>query len=122
MLPLRFSRARAARVPRPVKAVMTMLADVGLQEQEWRRPAGELSVGQQQRVAAVRALLGTPELVIADEPTSALDEASREQFMALLLAAVRASNAALLFVSHDPRLGESFDRQVDLLALTGRAA
>jgi putative ABC transport system ATP-binding protein len=97
-----------------------MLERVGLQEQDWRRPAGELSVGQQQRVAAVRALVGAPALVIADEPTSALDEASREQFMALLLNAVRASNAALLFVSHDPRLGTAFDRQVDLLDLTGR--
>lgn len=122
LLPLRFSRARAARVAQPVQTVVEMLSGVGLREQDWQRPAGELSVGQQQRVAAVRALVGSPALVVADEPTSALDEASREQFMALLLEAVRASGAALLFVSHDPRLGVAFDRQVDLGALTGPAA
>lgn len=120
LLPLRFSDERAARVEKPTETVAAMLASVGLQEADWRRPAGELSVGQQQRVAAVRALVGAPALVIADEPTSALDEASRAQFMALLLGAVRVSNAALLFVSHDPRLGEAFDRQVELLELTGR--
>ncbi|MBM4299335.1 MAG: ATP-binding cassette domain-containing protein, partial [Deltaproteobacteria bacterium] len=44
----------------------------------------DLSVGQQQRVAAARALLGAPELIIADEPTSSLDEDHRESFLELL--------------------------------------
>lgn len=122
LLPLRFSRARAARVQEPVATVVEMLSAVGLQEADWRRPAGELSVGQQQRVAAVRALIGAPALVVADEPTSALDESARAQFMTLLLQAVRASGAALLFVSHDPRLGAAFDRQVALAELTGGVA
>ena len=55
---------------------------MGLDAALWRRDAVQLSVGQQQRVAAARALIGHPELVIADEPTSALDEDRREAFLA----------------------------------------
>ena len=71
-------------------------------------------MGQQQRVAAARALLGRPELVIADEPTSALDEARRDAFMDLLITACRAADSALLFVSHDARLAPHFDRVAEL--------
>jgi putative ABC transport system ATP-binding protein len=78
------------------------------------RPAAELSVGQQQRVAAARALIGAPELVIADEPTSALDADTRDGFLALLFDECRRANAALLFVSHDRALEARFDRSVDL--------
>ncbi|MFN0186672.1 MAG: ABC transporter ATP-binding protein [Aquabacterium sp.] len=88
----------------------------------WTRPAAELSVGQQQRVAAARALIGRPALVIADEPTSALDEALREDFMALLLGSCRDAGSALLFVSHDARLAAHFTRQADLSALNRAGA
>ena len=74
-------------------------------------------MGQQQRVAAARALIGKPELVIADEPTSALDEAMRDNFMALLMQSCRDAGSALLFVSHDGRLAHGFDRVVDLAQL-----
>jgi putative ABC transport system ATP-binding protein len=66
-------------------------------------------VGQQQRVAAARALIGQPELVIADEPTSALDERRRDAFMRLLLAQCQHAGSALLFVSHDRSLQGLFD-------------
>ncbi len=56
-----------------------------------QRPVTELSVGQQQRVAAARALIGAPELVIADEPTSALDADRRMAFIDLLFAECRGS-------------------------------
>ncbi len=81
------------------------------------RKVTELSVGQQQRVAAARALIGAPELIIADEPTSALDSDARENFVQLLFNEVRASSATLLFVSHDPALAGLFDRTVGLRAL-----
>lgn len=84
-----------------------------------QRPAHRLSVGQRQRVAAARALLGNPPLIIADEPTSALDEGNQQRFMELLQEARRDSGAALLFVTHDPRLVEDFDR---LITLDGGAA
>ncbi|KLJ00767.1 ATP-binding cassette domain-containing protein [Luteimonas sp. FCS-9] len=77
-------------------------------------PASALSVGQQQRVAAARALIGRPALVVADEPTSALDDDSAAAFMALLMAEVRRSGATLLLASHDRRLARHFDREIDL--------
>jgi len=78
------------------------------------KPVTELSVGQQQRVAVARALIGRPPLIIADEPTSALDTDTRQAFVELLFAEVEASNCSLLFVSHDPSLAVAFDRQLDL--------
>jgi putative ABC transport system ATP-binding protein len=68
-----------------------------------------LSVGQQQRVAAARALIGNPSLVIADEPTSALDEQNQDDFLSLLIEQVRATQATLIMVSHDSRLTGRFD-------------
>ncbi len=81
----------------------------------------ELSVGQQQRVAAARALIGAPPLVIADEPTSALDTAHRERFLELLLGQCKEAGAALLFVSHDQSLAPIFHKQLSLPELN-RAA
>ncbi len=81
------------------------------------RPAAELSVGQQQRVAAARALIGAPDLVIADEPTSALDADTRDDFLNLLFDECRRAGAALLFVSHDRGLESRFDRSVDLIEI-----
>ena len=77
----------------------------------------ELSIGQQQRVAAARALIGQPELVIADEPTSALDFDAREAFLQLLFAECHAAGASLLFVSHDQSLAPLFDRNLSLAEL-----
>ena len=77
-------------------------------------PIGELSVGQQQRVAAARALIGAPEIIIADEPTSALDTDRREQFLKLLFASCRRASATLVFVSHDHTLMPLFSRTVSL--------
>jgi putative ABC transport system ATP-binding protein len=74
----------------------------------------DLSVGQQQRVAAARALLGAPELIIADEPTSALDEDQRENFLKLLFTHCGAIGSTLLFVSHDRRMMPLFDRAISL--------
>ncbi len=73
-----------------------------------------LSVGQQQRVAAARSLIGTPELVIADEPTSSLDYDHREQFIELLFESCKAAGSTLIFVSHDRSLMPLFDRCVSL--------
>lgn len=80
----------------------------------WGRRADALSIGQQQRVAAARALIGQPELVIADEPTSALDTDAREAFLRLLFEECKAAGAGLLFVSHDQSLAPLFDRAVSL--------
>lgn len=73
-----------------------------------------LSVGQQQRVAAARSLIGTPELVIADEPTSSLDYDHRERFIELLFQECRQVGSTLVFVSHDRTLMPLFDRSISL--------
>ena len=95
-----------------------LLAALGLHDpQLLSRPVTALSIGQQQRVAAARALLGRPRLVIADEPTSSLDHDARGAFLDLLLGEVAAADATLLFVSHDLSLAARFDRSVALAAI-----
>ena len=121
-LPCRFSTRRAARAGDVGRAAHELLDRVGLGPGDRDRRADELSVGQQQRVAAARALIGRPELVIADEPTSSLDEALRDAFMVLLLEQCAEAGAALLFVSHDSRLAARFARCVDLPAINAAAA
>lgn len=120
-LPCRFSALRAQRATAQHgqidAAAEQLLASVELPRDRWHAGAGELSVGQQQRVAAARALIGQPELVIADEPTSALDAALRDGFMDMLLAACRQAGSTLVFVSHDERLAERFDTRLSLPAL-----
>ena len=69
----------------------------------------ELSVGQQQRVAIVRAMINKPQLIIADEPTSALDEESRLEFVETLLSTQKSTSATVIFVSHDRSLARYFD-------------
>ena len=68
-------------------------------------------------MAAARALIGAPEVVIADEPTSALDAVLRDGFMDVLLGECRAAGSTLVFVSHDERLATHFDRRLSLPAI-----
>lgn len=114
LLPCTFSARRAARAGDARATAAQLLTHLDLAPELWHRPAAELSVGQQQRVAAARALIGQPEIVLADEPTSALDAPRQQRFIDLLLAETRAAGAALLFVSHDERLAAHFDRRVAL--------
>jgi putative ABC transport system ATP-binding protein len=121
LLGLRFSRARRRRVAEPRAEARRLLAALELPEALLHRPVTELSVGQQQRVAAVRALAGAPGLVIADEPTSALDTTVRQRFLELLFRECEHAGTTLVFVSHDPTLSGLFHRVVDLADLN-RAA
>jgi putative ABC transport system ATP-binding protein len=116
-LPCGFSRRRRARAQRDANSVqqeaVRLLQHLDMGEPDvLRRPVTELSVGQQQRVAAARALIGAPELVIADEPTSALDADRRMAFLDLLFRECARERSALIFVSHDPALAARFDRAV----------
>lgn len=118
VLPCQFSASRRQRAVARSGSVQhdgqSLLARLGLAEAWWRRPAAALSVGQQQRVAAARSLIGVPEIVIADEPTSALDAPLRDEFMAVLLEECRRGASTLIFVSHDDRLATHFDRRLML--------
>ncbi len=119
ILPCRFSqrrRANAERLHGSVTAAAESLLQQLFTDQELDRstPVAKLSVGQQQRVAAARALIGDPDIVIADEPTSSLDFETRERFVELLFERIGETNATLVFVSHDPTLGARFRRQVTI--------
>lgn len=117
LLPLQFAPARRARAARrgSDSEARRLLRALALDEHlhDGRR-ASALSVGQQQRVAAARALIGTPEIVIADEPTSALDRDSQLAFLDLLFAETTDTGASVLMVSHDASLASRFDRVVAL--------
>lgn len=108
-LPLRFSKKRNARVNHAKEEARRLLLHLGMEVFTERRVI-DLSVGQQQRVAAARALIGGPEIVLADEPTSALDEENSRAFVDLLFEECENSDSTLIFVSHDAGLAKRFDR------------
>jgi putative ABC transport system ATP-binding protein len=128
LLPLSFARARRERAAAKGSAeaeAMRLLSSLGLDAAELEgHSAANLSVGQQQRVAAARALIGGPELIVADEPTSALDRDRQLAFLDLLFAEVAAAGASLLMVSHEEELGPLFDRvlRLDEIAVGERRA
>ncbi|MBN0988501.1 ABC transporter ATP-binding protein [Amphritea sp. RP18W] len=119
MLPCRFSVARNARATERYgsleNAATQLLEHLGIpRDSLHRRGVTRLSIGQQQRVAAARALIGSPELVIADEPTSALDSDSRNAFLELLIRECDLSESTLVFVSHDSSLETHFSQVISL--------
>jgi len=122
LLPLSFApsrRARAIAAGGPEVEAKRLLSALGLPTDIGRRSAANLSVGQQQRVAAARALIGSPEIVVADEPTSALDEDRQQDFLDLLFDQIDATNATLIMVSHDRRLSRYFNRTLQLKDIVG---
>lgn len=126
LLPCRFSRLRReralARSGTLEEEARRILEHLGLDPEELAsRGAARLSMGQQQRVAAARSIIGAPELVIADEPTSSLDAEVRRSFLDLLFREVEAAGSTLLFVSHDAGLEAAFGRTI-ALADVNRAA
>ena len=114
-LPCRFSTLRRQKAGNPEATAKQLLEALGL-AQYIDRPikTAELSIGQQQRVAAARALIGQPEILLADEPTSALDSDTRDQFLSLLSEQCAKHQMTLVFVSHDVSLSHHFDRVIDL--------
>ena len=89
-----------------------LLSRVGLGDRIDHRP-GELSGGEQQRVAVARALVNDPDLLVADEPTGELDSATGRVVLDLL--GEVAADRAVVVASHDPAVGERADRHLALL-------
>jgi putative ABC transport system ATP-binding protein len=114
-LPCLISHHRAKRIVEKSleQEVRRLATDLGI-EPTLHKAVTQLSMGQQQRVAVARALIGQPEIIIADEPTSALDSDRRERFIALLMDQVKACHSTLIFVSHDLSLKSVFDRSISL--------
>jgi putative ABC transport system ATP-binding protein len=94
-------------------AARAALAEVGLSHREAHFP-GQLSGGEQQRVAMARALAPNPALILADEPTGNLDLATGAQVMDLLFALKERTGATLLLITHDRSLAKRCDRIVSL--------
>lgn len=114
-LPCRLSKTRLARTaPSPEKSGEHLLSQLAIPESHWHQPVQALSIGQQQRVAAARALIGAPELILADEPTSALDTDNRDRFLDLLLGLAAERQSSVVFVSHDRGLAGHFHHQLNL--------
>ena len=125
VLPLSFSAGRRERAEAEggaKAAAARLLQSLGIEPSLHGASAANLSVGQQQRVAAARALIGSPELVVADEPTSSLDRNRQQAFLDLLFADLAAANATLIMVSHDESLAARFTRVAALtdIARTSR--
>ncbi len=118
LLPLSFSKSRRAAVEAkssPAAEAARLLNRLGLStDQISKHRASSLSVGQQQRVAAARALIGGPELIVADEPTSSLDRTRQNEFLQLLFDDAAKAGSTLIMVSHDETLAPSFTRVVNL--------
>jgi len=118
VLPLSFAPQRRKRVAEsggPEREALRLLSRLGLPEELARgRSVANLSVGQQQRVAAARALIGAPELIVADEPTSALDRDRQAAFLDLLFEQARDAGSTLIMVSHEEAFAQRFDRVLRL--------
>ena len=126
LLPCQFSRSRAKNAEEydgSQKNCATRLLEGFFPNNrpDFDQPVNKLSVGQQQRVASARALIGSPTLIIADEPTSALDHDNRSRFMSLLIQEAQRQGSTLLFVSHDPTLSDQFPKVYNMsdINLTG---
>ncbi len=120
LLPLHFAPARRNRIAAersPRAEAARLLSRLGLPDDIGGRPATRLSIGEQQRVAAARALIGRPALILADEPLSALDIDHQAAFLELLLQEVAEAGTTLLMVGHDLRIAPHFDRTVRLADL-----
>ena len=125
LLPLQFSSARRERASAngtPEDEAQRLLQRLGLSPDQHARGVTRLSIGQQQRVAVARAIIGSPRLIIADEPTSALDADNRDEFLKLLFEEVTRVNAGLILVSHDQSLASGFDRRMDISDIASTAA
>ncbi|HCK52616.1 MAG TPA: ABC transporter ATP-binding protein, partial [Planctomycetaceae bacterium] len=104
LLGMSFSRGRVDR-----DRALQLLDSVGLSHRLEHRP-GQLSVGEQQRVAVARALANRPSLLLADEPTANVDLSNQQTILDLIRSACTADNVSLLLVTHSISVAEQFDR------------
>ena len=114
LLPLYFSKVRSSNVSNKKEKVIELFKQLRLPDDIAQFRASSLSMGQQQRVAVARALIGNPSLIIADEPTSSLDADAQKIFLNLMFEQISENNSTLLMVSHDKSLSNQFDRLIDI--------
>tara|TARA_A100001015_G_scaffold103360_1_gene114714 strand:+ start:1157 stop:1813 length:657 start_codon:yes stop_codon:yes gene_type:complete len=112
VLGLEFSIARRTKVGDVAHAARSLGSQLGLTPNTLSQKPDQLSVGQQQRVAVIRAMLGNPELILADEPTSALDPIAAKKFISEMNSSAEDSVQAIIVVSHNPEIIPWFDRVI----------
>ena len=97
--------------------INTMCDELKLEFTLLNKKVSDLSVGQQQRIAIIRALVNRPKILLVDEPTSALDANARDGFMRMLIAMCKEQGTTLVFVSHDPALTQYFQTHIDISSI-----
>ena len=95
------------------KRATELLTELGLGERLTHKP-NELSGGEKQRVAAARALMMSPDVILADEPSGSLDEENKRELHKLLKQMQKQYNQTIIIVTHDKELAEISDRVVEM--------
>ncbi|MEW6609081.1 MAG: ABC transporter ATP-binding protein [bacterium] len=111
MLPGLIARRQQGKIK---KEAELLLEEVGLGERKNHKP-GQLSCGEAQRVAIVRALINNPQLILADEPTGNLDWHTAQEVYSLLEKLIREKNHTLIMVTHNDELAKRADRRLKLV-------
>jgi putative ABC transport system ATP-binding protein len=112
-LGIKFSKNRKSKVSDMHQEIERLISSLGLEKEILNTAIDNLSVGQQQRVAVARALLGKPDLILADEPTSALDNDTTKKFLDEVMNTFDPSHQAIIMVSHDLSIAPYFDTVLD---------
>ena len=112
-LGIKFSKSRKSKVNDLNQEIVRLVNSLGLGKEVLKTPVNRLSVGQQQRVAVARALLGKPDLILADEPTSALDSGTTKKFLNEVMETFDPTRQAIIMVSHDTSIAPYFDSVID---------
>ena len=107
--------ALIARVPEKEaeKRAMQLLTDLGMAERLTHKP-NQLSGGEKQRVAAARAMMMSPDVILADEPSGSLDESNKKELHKLLLQMREQYGQTIIIVTHDKELAEISDRVIEM--------
>jgi len=112
-LGIKFSKSRKSKVANLNQEIIRLISSLGLEKEVLNIPVNRLSIGQQQRVAVARALLGKPDLILADEPTSALDSGTTKKFLNEVMETFDSTKQAIIMVSHDASIAPYFDTVID---------
>lgn len=111
LLPIMIQKGRPSS--EDVRRVTALLDRVGLSS-ELHKPPSQMSGGQQQRTAIIRALANQPRLILADEPTGNLDSRSGQEVFSLMREMARETGVAFMMVTHDDRLAAAADRVLEI--------
>ena len=111
LLGLIFSKRKRSKIENIKKEIKVLMQNLSLNYDELKdRKSYQLSIGQQQRVAVARALIGRPEIILADEPTSALDLDNQKIFLDLLFRSLDKDKQGLIMVSHNKDVSKNFSQ------------